>query len=180
MFFQNLFFVHDGTALAAVLSLLAIIVAIVDLRSSIIPDVVLLFGFVICVLLSLADVLFHPQHDWSRSLLLQGAQMFIVLFGMWLFWYFNAEGFGYGDLKLMVLLGAFLPLPVWILLLLCACVLALLTYGAARISLLAGGFRDSRPPLPIVFGPCVAAAWFILGLAVFVFAPQLVRNVFIF
>lgn len=144
---------HFGFGLAALAALVLtwalLALSVIDLDHQILPDVITLPLLWLGLLLSLAGVFTHPQ----ASIVGAAAgylSLWAVYHGFRLLT--GKEGMGYGDFKLLAMLGAWLgwqALPVIILL----SSLVGAVVGIAMILILG---RDRNIPIP--FGPYLAAA----------------------
>ncbi|PZU04330.1 MAG: prepilin peptidase [Francisella sp.] len=134
-----------------------IVIALVDLRTTLIPDV-------LSISLLWSGLLFNAFAIYkvplkSAVLGAAGAYLFFWLLFYLVKWLFKKEAIGFGDLKLFAALGAWLgilSLPTLVLLSsLCGLVLALLM----------------KPGLskPLPFGPAIVLA----GLVMFIFGPEI-------
>lgn len=143
-----------GIALT-ILGYALLVMTVIDLYYYILPDVITLPGIVIGLLLNLTPWFGPPMGTWQNSLL----GIVVGGGGLWLFgWLFHRitgkDGMGFGDVKLLAMLGAWLgwqALPFTI-------------FGSAVLGSIVGIlwiviFRRDRT-LPIPFGPYLAlAAW---------------------
>lgn len=149
-----------ATATACLFALLLATLAAVDLKTFYLPDILTLPGLVLGLVL--VPVAFHTP--WWAPVLgaVVGGGFFWVL-GVVFLWLRGYAGLGFGDVKMLAMLGAWVG-PVMLLpLLLCTCAVALPVLVIRRVvcPAQAGG------PLP--FGPFLAAGgWlaFVYGLFV--------------
>lgn len=107
------------------LVLVLIPISVVDIRKRIIPDILVLVGFVTFFMTKL--LLFGELSFW---LILDTAVGFISIFCLWLV---TKGGIGLGDAKLSALLGFVLGIYYWIFALLVASVIGLLVSGVLLI-----------------------------------------------
>ena len=104
LFFYRFGF-HPVTAIMLVLVATLVVITFIDLDHQIIPDVISLPGIPIGFLLSF----FVPWVSWQESLLgiiLGGGSLLAIALGYELLT--KKEGMGFGDVKLLAMLGAFL------------------------------------------------------------------------
>ncbi|NGY06676.1 prepilin peptidase [Solimonas terrae] len=143
-----------------VLSWVLLALAVIDLRTQLLPDDLTLPLLWLGLLLALAPI-FADLH----SAVIGAAAGYLLLWAV--FWLFKLatgkEGMGYGDFKLLAALGAWLgwqSLPTIVL-------LSSVVGAAVGIGLIV--FRRHGREVPIPFGPYLAAA----GWLTLVFGPQL-------
>ncbi|WP_135551049.1 prepilin peptidase [Paenibacillus cymbidii] len=133
------------------LLLVSILVAITlsDLRYMIIPDRVLLFGYMAGLLLR---VFIHPLPLWNyvAASLIGCALLYAIAWGSVAL--LGREGMGGGDIKLFAFLGLLLGIKMTLLTLYLACMIGLL-YGLTLLA--TSRFKRGQP---IAFGPFIAAA----------------------
>jgi leader peptidase (prepilin peptidase)/N-methyltransferase len=148
--------IHFGlsySALAALLLTWALIaLSVIDLQKTLLPDDITLPFLWLGLLLSLSGLFTTPQ-----DAIIGAIAGYLLLWSVyWLFKLITGkEGMGYGDFKLLAMLGAWLgwqALPAVIL-------LSSLVGVVAGISLIAFVGHDRRVPIP--FGPYLAAAGWI-------------------
>lgn len=137
----------QGLILFAFLSAL-IVVSMIDLDHQIIPNVISVPG----ILVGFAAALLVGQPSWRASLaglLLGGGLLWGVSEGYYRLT--GREGMGFGDVKLLAMIGAFLgwqAIPVTLL-------LASLTGTLLGVGVMLARGSDARTPIP--FGPFLAA-----------------------
>lgn len=125
-----------------------IVVSMIDLDHQIIPNVISVPG----ILVGFAAALLVGQPSWRASLaglLLGGGLLWGVSEGYYRLT--GREGMGFGDVKLLAMIGAFLgwqAIPVTLL-------LASLTGTVIGVGVMLARGSDSRTPIP--FGPFLAA-----------------------
>ncbi|MEW5764815.1 MAG: prepilin peptidase [Acidobacteriota bacterium] len=137
-----------ASAIGALFSFLALCLGLIDLEHQILPDRLTLPG----IALGLGSSFFVPWTTPWASLLgaVLGAALPAALIGAYAL--FSVEAMGWGDVKLLAMLGAFLGWKGMLLAL----------FGGALIGTLAGGAyllaagKDRRTPLP--FGTFLCAA----------------------
>lgn len=146
--------------------------AYIDVRHSILPDELTIYAVPVGVLLSaLLHHLGHPNApSWQQSVLgaLLGAAVLLVPMGV--YWLLRRqEGMGFGDVKLLAMMGAFLgPLPA----------IPFILFFAATVGSLVGVpmalLRGRGLQLSLPFGPFLAFAaivWLLHG-------PELLQRAF--
>lgn len=159
----------DGLVLAPVFWLFAaglILGTFVDLDHMIIPDRVSLGGIAAGLLLSVVVPAMHQAQSWQIGLLRSAVGMATGWGVLWLVatvgtWIFRKEAMGFGDVKLMGAIGAFLG---WRAVLFTLMVSSLLGSVAGAI-LLAIGNRKLQSRIP--YGPYLALAamlWLFWGI----------------
>lgn len=144
--------VTPAGAAALVLTWLLIALTVIDLDHQLLPDALTLPGLWLGLLLSLGGVLVAPGTAIAGA-----AAGYLSLWGVYhLFRLLTGkEGMGYGDFKLLALLGAWLgwsSLPLIIL-------LASVVGAVVGIAMILGLGRHRDQPIP--FGPYLAAAGWI-------------------
>ena len=85
-----------------------VIIIFADLETMLIPDLVSLPGILLGIA---ASLVIHPHSgvDWMDSLIGAGAGAGVVMLIRTVYWViFKVEGMGFGDVKLMAMIGAFL------------------------------------------------------------------------
>lgn len=138
-----------ASAAACLFGALTLFLALIDLEHQLLPDALTYPG----IALGLATCWFTPWTTWRESLL--GTVMGGLLpMAVLLFWekILNRDGMGWGDVKLMAMVGAFLGWRGALLTLLLGSVLGTVVGGAW----LALRRRDAQTPLP--FGTFLGAA----------------------
>lgn len=139
-------------AAALVLTWLLIALSVIDLDHQLLPDALTLPGLWLGLLLSLGGVFVAPG-----TAIVGAAAGYLTLWAVYHVFRLltGKEGMGYGDFKLLALLGAWLgwgSLPLIIL-------LASVVGAAAGIAMILGLGRHRDQPIP--FGPYLAAAGWI-------------------
>jgi len=133
---------------AAMLSLL-LVISFIDMQNYIVPNVLVLAGFIIAVL----KILFLRDISISSSLLgLLGGGSFLLIAGIFGQLVFKKESMGAGDVKLAAMLGAFVGLKGILMSLFLAIFIAAFT-GAMGIILQKLNRKSILP-----FGPFIAFA----------------------
>ena len=143
----------------------AVALSRIDFFTYTIPDKLLALTGGLSLVVYLVCLQVAPRGHDLRGIGFHAIQVVFILLILWVFWTLNARGFGYGDLKLLTLFGAFIPLPAWALVVLLACILGIVLHFSAVFALFRAGYRDSNPPLPIPFAPCLCAALLVLVFA---------------
>ncbi len=140
------------TAAALVLTWTLIALSVIDLDHQILPDAITLPVLWLGLALSLGAVFADP-----RDSIIGALSGYLALWAVfWVFkWATGKEGMGYGDFKLLGMLGAWMG---WQLLPLVV-ILSSLVGAVTGIGLIALQGRDHRVPIP--FGPFLAAAGWI-------------------
>jgi prepilin signal peptidase PulO-like enzyme (type II secretory pathway) len=138
-------------------------VSITDILSCIIPNRILFFGLVSWVLI----VLIEPPifNGWNLGIALFTGVGFVVI-NMVSKYIAGKQGFGYGDIKLFVLLGIFLGAKVIIVLL-----LAIILSGFCSVILLLAGILTRKSRLP--FAPFILPGYLIF---LFPFTQNMIYN----
>jgi leader peptidase (prepilin peptidase)/N-methyltransferase len=139
-----------------------VVVTFIDLQHKIIPDVISLPGILVGVVISFFDL---GNVFWRDSLLgMVAGGGFLFLVGLLFKWFTGKEGMGFGDVKLLAMIGSWMgwrPLPYIVL-------ISSLTgtlVGGASLLLAGQGMREKIP-----FGP-----FLVLGaLTFFFFETELV------
>lgn len=134
-----------------------IVIALIDLRTTLIPDVLSISLLWLGLLFNAFAIYKVPLK--SAVLGAVGAYLFFWLLFYLVKWLFKKEAIGFGDLKLFAALGAWLGIlslpPLILLSSLCGLILALLMKSSLS------------EPLP--FGPAIVLA----GLIMFIFGPKI-------
>ena len=149
---------------AFVLGLVIIIFS--DLETLLIPDLVSLPGIVLGVA---ASLVIHPHTgvDWMSSLIGAAAGAGVIMLIRTVYWVvFRVEGMGFGDVKLMAMIGAFLGWPSLVFVFFAGSVQGLVYAGAAYAAGTKHEGLESGPAAPptgfrrmvIPFGPFLSLA----------------------
>lgn len=148
----------DLTPTAAALVVLGfafLVMTVIDLYHYILPDVITLPGIVVGLVLSVLPWFGPPLADWQDALIGAGSGGG----GLWLFaWLFfkitGREGMGFGDVKLIAMIGAWLGWQALPFTIFCAAALG----SVVGITWILALGRDRHLPIP--FGPYLTgAAW---------------------
>ncbi|TLM69016.1 MAG: prepilin peptidase [Deltaproteobacteria bacterium] len=143
------FGLHPATLAAWLLVATLVTITFIDIDHQIIPDVISLPGIPIGFLCSFA----FPWVSWQSSLLgmlLGGGVLLAIALGYE--WLTGQEGMGFGDVKLLAMLGAFLGAPAILPVIFLASVMGTLV-GVPLMLVKRAGRRLALP-----FGPFLAAA----------------------
>ena len=149
---------------AFVLGLVIIIFS--DLETLLIPDLVSLPGIVLGLA---ASLVIHPHTgvDWMSSLIGAAAGAGVIMLIRTVYWVvFRVEGMGFGDVKLMAMIGAFLGWPSLVFVFFAGSVQGLVYAGAAYAAGTKHEGLESGPAAPptgfrrmvIPFGPFLSLA----------------------
>lgn len=142
---------------------LLLLAAYTDLRARIIPEIASLyavpFGVLSAVVLEQVGYLGWLDHDWRHAVLGAGAGALVAALSLGWRWVVGREGLGWGDVRLIMMIGAFLgPLPgLWVVLLLGSLLAAVVGLGTVL-------FTGRSSYLP--FGPALCASavtWVLYG-----------------
>lgn len=138
----------------ALLGVLLLVISIIDYRSFIIPDELLIAALVLYVPLSLLAGDSFLQIGWHLTLQGVLASLPLLLFVLAADYITGVETMGFGDIKLFYVLGVYMGAQYAWLTLFVACIVALLW----NVLLLRG---KKNQPFP--FGPSIsAAAWLVI------------------
>lgn len=128
--------------------------AVVDMKKRIIPNVLLLAGLVVRVIIYGLEFLLYP--DIFRAILISDGLGFLVGFGIFLISAVVTRGaVGFGDVKLFGLIG----LTTGFICTYATMLYCLLTSTAVSIVLLILKKKNRKDSIP--FGPCILAGYFI-------------------
>lgn len=135
-------------------------VAVIDLRTMIVPTRIVWPAFFVSVALSVAAAAIEGEWMWLRS----AAVGLAVLAGpLFVIWFINPRGMGFGDVRLATLLGMNVGLfagvrPMGAVILTICCMAAAAIIGVVT-GVLALGARGRKAQVP--FGPSLIAAAFL-------------------
>jgi leader peptidase (prepilin peptidase)/N-methyltransferase len=161
--FQTLYFALNIIYYFYIISIF-ITIAAIDLKTFFIPDVLVILAIIISFIYQIIQLPNYPITQFFNLLISSIAIFFF--FGA-LHFFSKGKAMGFGDAKLGLLIGLFLPFPLNIF----AIMLSFIIGGIFGIILMIFKKVDKKSIIP--FGP-----FMVLGALLTFFLPQLIKNIF--